>query len=578
MKFHDIFSRLLVRPQPHSLESERGYWLRIASENGLSFPKWLLDQGEKCPVGMTRCCVECLSSPQPLWRQEWEDPHTYWCAEHLTWLVDVCRSCMRPLRWSALRFLECSCGHDLRANPSSAVDHSLLTLVDTSVASVRELRLLGTFAIHGPSGKPGKKLHRMKMDDARAQLLAGAEVAAHWPESFLGELERHRVFTHAEGAAQLLREALPGIGRLSRLLPHGVWRQRVDAAIDDYCKASRNRSVPIVGRNALVRNRPPTLKAVATELGVRVESVAQMIDSGVAPIRGTRITSAGRRRRVVSAQDLPALRSMLDDKIEIKGAARLMALPASRVKELIAFGLLTQVDGHLSRSQVQLISESEQLMVVNSVSDLAGPVSVRVALRRWIKKTETSELILAIRNGAFQVHKASPTCPLGEWRISAACLSEWLMQHRDTDPAHLTLGEFSARLGLKGDTVRDLIRVGLLEVHPGIIRNRRCWCVSRQELERFVASYVPLSFLTTKANVRQRDGYVWATAQGHLVVTGPNVDGSRQYFVQRPVGEQDWPVAQSWNAHLITEGAAHYVRERLRFTARIRHTKIYESL
>lgn len=548
MKFHDIFSRLLVRPQPHSLESERGYWLRIASENGLSSPKWLLDQGEKCPVGMTRCCVECLSSPQPLWRQEWEDPHTYWCSEHLTWLVDVCRSCKRPLRWSALRFLECSCGHDLRANPSSAVDHSLLTLIDTSVASVRELRLLGTFVIHGPSGKPGKKLHRMRMDDAKAQLLAGAEVVAHWPESFLGELERHRVFTHAEGAAQLLREALPGIGRLSRLLPHGVWRQRVDAAIDDYCKASRNRSVPIVGRNALVRNRPPTLKEVATGLGVRVESVAQMIDSGAASIRGIRITSAGRRRRVVSERDLPALRSMLDDKIEIKGAARLMALPVSRVKELITAGLLTRVDGHLSRSQLHLISNSEKLMVVSSRDELADSVAVRVALRRWIKKTETAELIRAIRNGALPVHKASPNCPLGEWHISAVCLSDLLMQHRVTDPAHLTLGEFSARLGLKGDTVRDLIRVGLLEARPGFIRNRRCWCVTRQELERFVSSYVPLSFLTTKDNVRQRDGYDWAHRQGYLVVTGPNVDGSRQYFVRRPVGEQGWPVGSMSDA------------------------------
>ena len=548
MKFHDIFSRLLVRPQPHSLESERGYWLRIASENGLSFPKWLLDQGEKCPVGMTRCCVECLSSPQPLWRQEWEDPHTYWCAEHLTWLVDVCRSCMRPLRWSALRFLECSCGHDLRANPSSAVDHSLLTLIDTSVASTRELRLLGTFVIHGPSGKPGKKLHRMRMDDARAQLLAGAEVAERWPERFMDELERHRVFGHAKGSAQLLREALPGIARLTRLLPPRAWRQRVAAAIDDYCHASRNRAVPIVGRDALVRNRPPTLKAVATELGVRVEAVAQMIDSGAASIRGIRITSAGRRRRVVSEQDLPALRSMLDDKVEIKGVASLMALPTSRVKELITAGLLKRVDGHLSRSQAHLMLESEQLMAVSSASDLADPVPVRAALRRWVKKTETAELIRAISNGALQVHKASPTCPLGEWHISAACLSELLTQHRASDPAHLTLGELSARLGLKADTVRDLIRVGLLEARHGLIRGRRCWCVTRQEMARFVASYVPLSFLTTKANVRQRDGYAWATRQGHLVVTGPNVDGSRQYFVRRPVGEYDWPVAQPGKA------------------------------
>ena len=550
MKFHDIFSRLLVRPQPHSLESERGYWLRIASENGLSSPKWLLDPGEKCPVGMTRCCVDCLSSPQPLWRQAWEDPHAYWCPEHLTWLVDVCRSCKRPLRWNALRFLECSCGHDLRANPSSAVDHSLLTLIDTSVASTRELRLLGTFVIHGPSGKPGKKLHRMRMDDARAQLLAGAEVAERWPERFMDELERHRVFGHAKGSAQLLREALPGIARLTRLLPPRAWRQRVAAAIDDYCHASRNRAVPIVGRDALVRNRPPTLKAVATELGVRVEAVAQMIDSGAASIRGIRITSAGRRRRVVSEQDLPALRSMLDDKIEIKGAARLMALPVSRVKELISAGLLTRVDGHLSRSQVHLISESEQLMVVSSTGELVEPVPVRLALRRWVKKTETAELIRAIRNGAIPVYKPSPNCPFGECQISAVCLSDWLKVKRVTDPVHLTLGEVSARLGLKGDTVRDLIRVGLLEASPGLIRNRRCWCVNRQELERFVSSYVPLSFLTTKANVRSRDGYVWALRQGHVVVIGPNVDGSRQYFVRRPVGEYDWPVAQPGKADI----------------------------
>lgn len=544
MKFHNIFSRLLVRSEPHRLESEHGYWLRIASENGLSFPKKLLDQGEKCPVGMTRICVECLSSPTPIWRHEWEGPHTYWCSEHLTWLVDVCRRCRRPFRWSALRYLECSCGQDLRCNQSSKVDQTLLTLIDASTASALELRLLGTFVMYGPTGKLGKKLDRSRMEDAKAQLLAGAKVVADWPMGFLAELDRHRVACRAVGVAQLLREAFPGIDRFIRLLPHDGWRRRVSAAIDEYCQASRYRSVPIVGRSALVRNRPQTLKAIATDLGVRSEALARLIDCGAAPVRGTRITVAGRRRRVVTEHDLPILRAMLDDKIPTKSAAQLLALPVSRVNHLISSGFLARVDGHLSRSRVQQISESAQLMIATTKSELVDPVTVRTGLRRWVHKTETDELIRAITTGALLVHKAGPKCPLGEWWVSADCLAGWLKQHRAKGQARLTLGEFSVRLGLKDEVVRDLIRVKLLYAQPGVIRNRPCWCVSTQELERFVSSYVPLSLLTTKANVRKRDGYAWALSQGHKVVTGPSLDGARQYFVCRPLGEHDWPASK----------------------------------
>lgn len=533
MELPRIHADLLVRPQPKQGESQWGYWLRIANENGLRRPQWLLTPGGRWATGTTRYCSDCLRAEEALWREDWVDPQSYWCLQHLSWLVDTCPSCHRRLQWSRVGFQECRCGHDLRSVDSVAVHQRIQACVLAGQASLTEIRILGAFALYGTTGKPGKKAKRTELIEVKAQLMAGVELVELWPSKFVEALDRHRFGGAKDGTAQLLTEAFPRLTKLVKQIPEGAWRQRVQIAIDGYCSGSLSSSSPIVGRNAVLRTGPMTIKQVATTLGRRSESVARVLDRHGDGLSGTRVTALGRRRRVVSEVDLPKLSSQLNEPIAVRTAARLMALPASRVRAMVSAGLLDEVDQRLVRSQVLALSKPQIAFDLENEGSQVDPVPVQLALRKWIRVKDTAAFIQALRQGELKAHAATASSVIGDWVTSATDVEVWAKRQRNSAQGELTLSEAAAALALKHDVVRDLIRVGLLKGRLGSARGLSNWCVSVGDVEAFKLRYVPLAVLCREAKVRSRDGLVWARSQGVHVVTGPGVDGSRQYFACR---------------------------------------------
>lgn len=52
-------------------------------------------------------------------------------------------------------------------------------------------------------------------------------------------------------------------------------------------------------------------------------------------------------------------------------------------------------------------------------------------------------------------------------------------------------------------------------------------------MERFEQRYVALNKLAAGHGVAHKAAYAWALKQGMTVVTGPEVDGRRKYFVDK---------------------------------------------
>ena len=65
------FARLLVRNPPRSGEHAGGYWLRVAHDNGLMRPRWLLPAAGGSTMSLARVCPACLSLPKPIWLEPW---------------------------------------------------------------------------------------------------------------------------------------------------------------------------------------------------------------------------------------------------------------------------------------------------------------------------------------------------------------------------------------------------------------------------------------------------------------------------------------------------------------------------
>jgi hypothetical protein len=56
--------------------------------------------------------------------------------------------------------------------------------------------------------------------------------------------------------------------------------------------------------------------------------------------------------------------------------------------------------------------------------------------------------------------------------------------------------------------------------------------VAQEALREFEQQYEPLVRAAVKAGVDHRHGFAWAQASGAQLVTGPRIDGGRQYFVR----------------------------------------------
>lgn len=526
-----LSARLLVRPRRREGEHNGGYWLRLANANGLRQPRWLLDPAATRAQAMVRVCPLCLGEADGFWRDEWFDGQRAWCALHHVWLADCCEACGRTLRWSDVGFDRCSCGSDLRELGARPVPHSVEASIRSVPVSV--LLWLGALSKHGLTGKPLKRASRRTLAEAIDLIELGADLVGDWPGSFFRMLDAHRLSIDAGGdrSLMLVNDALPGLRRRIGKLRDRTWRLTVDEALGRYVAASLETSAPLVGRN-LPAARPPSVMKMARELRVRPERLAAMLDK--LPDGGVtrRRTAAGRCRRVASPVALAAAKQMLHAQITAKRAARMLNLTPARVRQLVAHRRLPMQDGKLDRAAVMELR--------SSLTSRAGTgrvpsdaVTFEHALRYWIPVDRTGALIDAIHSGELTVYGIRSADRSEALMLSPSQLSSWAAKQPVTDRGWLTIPEVAEHLALKQQVVYHLVQVGLISTKTMRAARRATRVVPKAALVDFESRFEPLVRAAARAGIHWRRGLEWAEATGASLVSGPQVDGGRQYFVRR---------------------------------------------
>lgn len=97
----------------------------------------------------------------------------------------------------------------------------------------------------------------------------------------------------------------------------------------------------------------------------------------------------------------------------------------------------------------------------------------------------------------------------------------------------MTVPQCAVRLGLKQEVVYHLVRKGLIRTRRARSGRRQAQVVTLAMLHAFEDTYESLSCAAVRAGMDHRRGLQWARANGVALVTGPGVDGGRQYFVRR---------------------------------------------
>lgn len=527
----DVVAQLLVRPARRAREQCGGHWLRVADVNGMADPSWLLGSSSRPPLSVVRVCPKCLAEPEPIWLEAWLDRSCPLCAEHQVWLIDECSACARPLRWNRLRFLSCRCDQDLRDLAVTPLTPAVRQAVMSDGVPLHVLLWLGALARYGLFGKPLKKASRRTMREVADLAELGADMVGDWPGSFFRALDLSRRETKGSASLRLLNEALPGLmKRIGKVRDTG-WRMRITEALGAYAAAGRQTPSPLIGRN-VPGHRPPSMASIAREFGVRPERLKAALDElpGVDVL--ARRTAGGRCRRVASPTAVASARRALADQISIKQAARLLGLSVPRTQQLVVDGKLPVHRRRLSRIAVVELQHSLTKALVPGRPP-ADAVTLGHALRYRIPVDRTGHFIKAIQTGEIAIYRSARAGLLAWQLVGEERVRTWVSMRPAAERDWLTIPECAERLKLKQQVVYYLVRVGVIATQTKQIDRRSARVVTAAALRDFEQQIEPLARSAARAGVDHRRGLAWARANDIELVSGPRIDGGRQYFVRR---------------------------------------------
>ncbi|WP_218778352.1 TniQ family protein [Caballeronia sordidicola] len=515
--------------------------------NGIN-PGWLVASGAASSVsrglGAAHWCPHCIADADGYWRVQWQTMDSA-CFQHQCWLSERCPGCDRQMTWRRARFDRCVCGYaltDVEAAPLSAEIKVLLG--SEHPPELHELYLLspaqrwnvasaiGALDIFGLRGKPFKKLSSKSPQRARVIMDRGAKILLFSGTcAFLHGLRVSRV----SGDVPLVSEALPGLLNLLRknLAPAELgWMLNL---LDRYVRYAANQSSPIIweskrtkrenGVNASSPLPKPRAKRIVHALS------AQGITSQI------RRTKSGRLKVTITDSDWMEVRRREYKLVGLRRVAKEYGLSVPRLRALIQAGLVRGGNARVDRDSLTSFATSiVERASPSDASALDRPIKLTEILRFRVPLSDTREFFDRISDGSIQIY----------WRMSGAKSFNALLIDATNFPSTLrrndvhathSIVESAELLGIKDEVMYHLVNVGLVVTSIERRNRRRARVIEAGELERFSRCTETLSAACRRQDVPVRIGITWARENGLKLVSGPTIDGGRQYFVRRTCDE-----------------------------------------
>lgn len=533
--------RFLVRPAARPDESFLGYRLRVAFANGLSNPAWLDCVTRDLPKahGIVRWCPRCLGETNCYWREGWHSGPGG-CFEHRCWLTSSCNNCHRILRWMRVRFANCTCGASLANAPVATFSTELQHLVsERSASGIGTLsvgerwylaRFLGALSAFGLQDRPLKKVSRRSESVEQLVVTAGASLIADRSMCF-ELLDRLRVPQRCADNVPLLSELFPGL--LTRMQKHlneieRRWILDLLGAYVEYC--SRRGSAVLWERKGLNvradneslgrhKTRNPAIAIMLARVGVTV------------PIRHTR---TGRQKFLIDEADLDGLRSAQRQFVPTKTAARYAGLSTRRIQALAKSGVLASTGARIDMKSVNRLLGDIVAACGRDAPAPEEPISLADALRLYVRVEASTTFFNRLVSGALGLVVDSSKRPTTQTifvdRGEAIAVAHVPVE----SDSQISIVEAARRLCVKQEVMYHLINIGLVGTRTGKPGRRAARVVEVNELNKFAEQFLPLITLARASGISAREAPDWAKQRGVEIVTGPSVDGGRQYWVRRP--------------------------------------------
>lgn len=513
-----------------------------------------------------RVCPLCLQGDgaDPYHRAIWDLTLLTVCPVHGCGLIDICQSCGKQIGWRTSAPFRCQCSSDLRtqtpstASPAGrAVAQRIASMFGTAPDALEGLAaeiglseflrlamLIGRTECGGKLHKAPSfaKLHRDQLPDA---LSTGWSVCDGWPTAFHSWLDRLREKAGERNGRFGLHKAfgsLPVSLGAVRDAPHAIIAQ---AEMDAY----------IAGRPELPTRRP-AVKQLRQKGGgtvhLNLSQAARQLGVGTKSLRNLAlaegwIQGGGAGAPLLFDDKLMVmLKQQMADLIDQAEACALLGIQKRLFHKLWEEGLLpAPCDSGLGKlgmkpawSRSGLQTWLSDLSTARSEPRGALVHLVSAGKRLGVIEQGSESIVRAVLGGAISVAGIDP----------AQCgLKRLLFNDGDVEALRRTLNpsetysipQVAVMLRVPQYAAYDWADKGFLvsKIGPGT-RVELGTRISPDDLERFRSEYV------TAAELRQRglgqtNGALLMSMMTHVhPVSGPSVDGTRQYLFRRAEVEE----------------------------------------
>ncbi len=540
-------------------------------------PNWYLigDQpAHRCTVERqrSRYCPTCLSE-YGVFDAAWELKPVTSCPRHGNYLVDICDACSRPQTWNREHLHFCKCGHDLREQKSRAAPANTLAL------SARIFELLGrrcgrpdmvdpmpiifeclnlsSFLNHvsfistyatGRGRGTGRHLHsRMFAAASRETFDRTSTILMNWPMSFYEFLNEVR----SKGEALQNRTGLEAeFGSFYANL-YGRSREVVDldiirAEFEAYLRRFWTGGAISSKNTRLSANRDDdrsflTLAEAARRVGYHPGVLRRDIEAG--RLNAVSKPMKGRILRLIHTNELERYRTASEHLCTLRELQTRLGLSKNATMRLVKNNIVRAthgptIDGSnhwaFAAADVEKFLQSISRNVSRSIR-LDGLVPFEKAVRQATAKGIcVSEIATAIMSGRLKgVSRHDGGSCLNSIHFEEAVFLDFLFDSKRIIQWAISIEKAARYLCLNEEATRDLVRNGFLSTSLVTVDRRLKRLVSIDSLERFKSTYISASELAIHHRTSPRALVNQLIEDGIVPITGPSVDGGRQYFLLR---------------------------------------------
>ncbi|NOT65662.1 MAG: MerR family transcriptional regulator [Methylotenera sp.] len=585
--------RFLVRPSPLFQESAFGYLLRVVEANGFVSPRqlWtamrenanrnqLVDLCQR--LELSSLAFESLFGPLPAYwhattpcnglsiaefnhsAMRWcplclkksHHLHAYWsiklccvCVHHGCTLCESCPQCGQAQKWERASISKCSeCGYNLANTIIKSASEDIAQLhravffagseekVDyypslEMYAWLKLIRYLGQFTVFSQPSRPGQISGLHNISAAESIMSNVALLLKDWPVNF----EKLLMAIQSQHISSSIRRTFGSIYHVIyfhlRESPYQFLRDAFEQYLHSHwwgliCK--RNRWL----KPSTIEQHPQlALKYMAKRAEVATSLIKNLSAVNLITHHQMQLPS-GRQSKSVHLAELPYIEAMTQDAMDLQSTAKYLAISERVVRILVSAGIIQPLVNrkHLKVATWLFSKQSLKMFWLNpALSEPEVLVPLSTVIKCWrLKETELIALICALLSGELKTYAISlQPVVLGHVNLNRVVTSNWLNLYRKNSGNAMSVDAAAERLGLKQQVVYHLVNVGLIGSFQTPHEGRR---INEAALTLFNTHYVALAALAKSQGTSPR---ALLNTLKIKPITGPQVDGGRQYFYLR---------------------------------------------